>query len=148
MDEKGPSKGQKSKFRKTEKNLFSHSPKEYISKILGCWVENCDLQLGNRQTDKKAKTERSPFRAFGVTSLQPIIKERSNYLQDIYFLFLPTSRISRNLPSFFQSHLAHKHFCFFHFLDYLEINSNLSSFQHTFQFLLISRISRNSIPFQ
>ena len=32
----------------------------------------------NKQTNKKAMTERSPFRSFGVTSLQPIIKERSN----------------------------------------------------------------------
>ena len=30
-------------------------------------------------TNRKAKTERSPFRAFGVTSLQPVIKERSNW---------------------------------------------------------------------
>ena len=31
------------KFRKTEKNLFSHSPKEHIFKKLAYWVENCDL---------------------------------------------------------------------------------------------------------
>merc|ERR1712208_11603 len=31
---KGPQSGQKSKFRKTEKNLFSHSPKEHIFKKL------------------------------------------------------------------------------------------------------------------
>ena len=30
------------------------------------------------QTYTKVITDRSPFRAFGVTSLQPIIKERSN----------------------------------------------------------------------
>ena len=66
MAEKGPSKGQKPKFRKTEKNLFSHSPKEHIFKKLGYWIENCGLQRVNRQTDrqtnKKAKTERKKLR--------------------------------------------------------------------------------------
>ena len=32
------------------------------------------------QTDTKVITDRSPFRAFGVTSLQPTIKERSKNL--------------------------------------------------------------------
>ena len=79
MAEKGPSKGQKSKFRKTEKNLFSHSPKKHILKILGCWVENCGLQLGNRHTDTQTKKQRQrqPFQGFRSSSLQPFVKQRS-----------------------------------------------------------------------
>ena len=38
------------------------------------------------QTYTKVITDRSPFRAFGVTSLQPIIKERSNIYTVVSFL--------------------------------------------------------------
>ena len=43
MAEKGRSKDQKSKFRKTKKYVFFSCPKEYYAKKLGSYVKNCDL---------------------------------------------------------------------------------------------------------
>ena len=88
MAEKGPSKGQKSKFRKTEKKLFSHSPKKHKFKKLGCWVENCGLWVGNRQTNRqKSKDRGSPFRAFGVPHFSPSSKSGPILVFDLVFLW-------------------------------------------------------------
>ena len=50
MAEKGPSKGQKSKFRKTKNCVFFSCPKEYYAKKLGSQVKNSDLQRANTHT--------------------------------------------------------------------------------------------------
>ena len=40
---KGPKNVKNENCKKTEKILFSYSPKEHIFKKLGYWVENCGL---------------------------------------------------------------------------------------------------------
>ena len=100
MAEKGPSKGQKSKFRKTGKNLFSHSPKEHIFKKLGCWVENCGLQLGNRQTDTHRQTkkqrQRQPFQGFRAFLTSAHHQGARRAVQKMLQFFFQTHKLIKN----------------------------------------------------
>ena len=67
------------KALKTSKIKITKNGKQtFLPIAISCWVENCDLKLGNRQTEKQR--QRQPFQGFrssSLPSLQPIIKERS-----------------------------------------------------------------------
>ena len=71
----------------------AHRLQGHISKKLGYLDEICDLQLVNRQTKKKR--QRQHFQGFRSSSLQPIIKERSNNVYLVLQVFLLKYKIRR-----------------------------------------------------
>ncbi len=75
----GPSKGQKSKFRK-KKCVFDSCPKDYYAKKLGSQVKNCDLQVKNKKDKNqyKGKEENTRQKKFGGPSKGPKSKFRKN----------------------------------------------------------------------
>ena len=83
----GPSKGQKSKFRKKKKCVFDSCPKDYYAKKLGSQVKNCDLQVKNKKDKNqyKGKEENTRQKKRGGPSKGPKSKFRKNKKPIFYY---------------------------------------------------------------
>ena len=91
----GPSKGQKSKFRK-KKCGFDKCPKDYYAKKLGSQVKNCDLQVKNKKDKNqyKGKEENTRQKKRGAPQRAP--NQNFEKTKNPFFTVVPRITVPKN----------------------------------------------------